>query len=243
MEKMKRLLRRLLPMLAVLLGFCGRDRMAGGTDEVQNPALQMGLVDAAGHLHRQGKLRIYSRLQNPLHDSLPILTQTVDSIRPTRIEAARLYAAMDSAQKRGLPWDNRDTLEFNIVAASPGAEALGQGFLLVRQAGGALGFRRLWPWGIQNPDSLGVLAETLQVAPPVLAFQGQVGPQGSALAIQGVFIPGTPYQAGVGLDGAFTLTRLARGRFELHAMTPDLRTYRSQDTLNTDSAFTARNWE
>jgi hypothetical protein len=233
--------RRLLPILAMWLACCGDERMAGGSDDVENPALHLSLLDSLNNPYRQGVLQVYARYQSPLSDSLPALSLPVNPQAATVITDSVLLEAMNLAKKRGIPW-NRDTLEFNVVAVSPEQEAFGGQFWLVKEKPGRYAFRRYLGKQTQFPNARGVLSGKMTVLPPVPDYRGQVGAKGLELDLQSVFIPGSPYHSPVAAGGGFALPRMAAGKYQVMGVAKDSTVFMALDSLDTDSAFAPSTW-
>lgn len=224
---------------ALLLFACQGDKVAGGTDEVENPALTAVLADGHGGA-ASGSVQVFARFQNPVKDAAPILSLAADG--KAIITDSMLLLAMDSARIRGIPWKNRDTVAFNLMGTNAALEAFRGSYLLVRPAGGAYRFRRVHPGEEAYPDGKGSLSTALTMLPPVLACRGRVGPRGLELGLKSVFIPGSSYAAQVEADGSFAFSRLAQGRYEVKAMDKDAKVYSSFDSLNTATEFVPSDW-
>jgi hypothetical protein len=231
-----------------------KDRIAGGYDDVENPALQVALVDTLGHPYPVGgaaELRVYARYQNPAKDSLPLLKQTIAADTFDLIRDSVLLAAMADAAGRGTPWPSRDTVEFNVNVRATGAgmpaggaerEAFVGDFLLVKGKDGVFRFRRRSGGGWQYPDAKGVLAARPIMAPPVLGQHGAIGDRGRQLSLQSVFIPGSPYAARIAEDGTFSFTSLARGKYDVKAVSSDAKIYTAADSLATGMEYIPSDW-
>lgn len=224
---------------ALLLAACLDEKVAGGTDEVENPALTAVLVDAQGR-EASGTVQVYARFQNPAKDAAPILSLAANG--RASITDSALLLAMEGARTRGIPWKNRDTVAFNLVGTHAVLEAFQGNYLLVRPPGGAYLFRRVEPGAEAGPDGKGSLSTAVTMRPPALAYKGKVGPRGLELGLRSVFIPGSPYAAQVEADGSFAFARIAQGRYELKAMDKDAKVYSSFDSLNTSTAFVPSDW-
>src|SRR4051812_19221137 len=111
----------LLAALALLCTFCApQEKVAGGYDDVENPAIRASLLDTLGQPYGAGELRVYARYQNPGKDSLPVVERTVPAGTAAIITDSVLAAAMGEAKLRGTPWPNADTVEFNLSATASG---------------------------------------------------------------------------------------------------------------------------
>ena len=239
-------------MLCVLMGallctFCAKkDELAGGYDDVENPAIQVSLQDAAGKAYGDGELRIYARYQNPGKDSLPVLQRSISGGASVLVRDTALVSAMTLAAARGTPWPNRDTLEFNLCAIAPAGEAFLGDFLLVKGPDGIRHFLRRSGSAIVRPDAKGVLAVNPIMAAPVLNRRGNIGLHGAELRLKSMFIPGSPYGAGIAADGSFSLARMAAGKYDVKAVSLDSLVYTAADSLSADAASTAEyapsNW-
>lgn len=237
-------LRRICAAIAagLLCLSCAKDKtVAGGFDDVENPALKVTLLDAAGN-PTAGEIRIYARYQNPIEDSIATLTRDPSAQTQVSIRDTAIIAAMESAKARGTPWSNRDTVEFNLVAIDTDRETYAGGFLLVKSPNGAYGFRRRLGDGIAYPDAKGSLKAAPIMAIPVLAMRGRIGAKGMGLGLKSVFIPGSPYRASVEADGSFLLHRLASGRYEVKAVSDNDKIWSAADSLDTGAEYTVSDW-
>jgi hypothetical protein len=237
-------LRRLRAAIAsaLLCLSCAKDKtVAGGYDDVENPALKVTLLDAAGK-PAAGEIRIYARYQNPMEDSVATLTREPTAQSQVSIRDTALLAAMESAKSRGTPWPNRDSVEFNLVAIDTGRETYLGGFLLVKSPNGSYGFRRRLGDGIAYPDAKGSLKTAPVMAVPVIALRGRIGAKGMGLGLKSVFIPGSPYRAQVEADGSFLLQRLAAGRYDVKAVSQDDKIWSAADSLVTGTEYTVSEW-
>jgi hypothetical protein len=230
-----------LAAAAALLLACGKGkRVAGGYDDVENPAIRVSLTDAGGRPVGTAYLGVYARYQNPVRDSLA-LVDFIASGSPLTLTDSAVRAAFDTAKARGRNYPGRDTLEFNLYATAPGGEGFLEGFALIKRAAG-WGFIRRTGGSIAYPDGDGLLASEPRLAAPVLGRKGNVGPRGLELGLKRVFIPGSPYAAALASDGAFAFAHLAPGRYELKAVSADDKVYTASDSLSTDADFTAADW-
>ncbi len=210
----------------------------GGTDDVEYPALAVSLTNPDGNT--AGTVRVYARFQNPVFDTEAILEQSTPSAQNTvQITPAALVSAMTQAQARGIPWPNSDTIAFNLIGLNPGGQAFASDFLLTR-SGSDYRFQKTQghPWVLNN----GVLSGSLALSPPATNLRGQVGLVGETLGLDSIFISGSPFAAAVQADGSFLLPSLPPGIYALNALSRDSLVYTSQDSLNTDSSFTATGW-
>lgn len=224
---------------ALLLGACLDEKVAGGTDEVENPALTAVLADGQG-MAASGSVQVYARYQNPLKDAAPILSLAADG--KAKITDSMLLLAMNAAKTRGIPWKNPDTVAFSLVGTNTTLEGFRGSYLLARPAGGAYRFRRVQPGEEAYPDGKGSLSTAITMLPPALDYKGKVGPRGLELGLKSVFVPGSPYAAQVEADGSFAFARLAQGHYEVKAMDKDAKVYSSFDTLNTAAEFAPSDW-
>jgi hypothetical protein len=222
--------------LAFLIAACAD----GGTDEVDNPALNVTLRTAGGQ-GLTGTVSVFARYQNPTRDSLPVLTLPAGEKGGTVIPAGTLLAAMETASQAGLPWKDRDSVVFNLVGSAGAQEAFRAEYLLLRGAGGSLAFERILP-PEGGPFPGGSLSTSLPMAPAVQAYRGTVGADGVALGLDVLFVPGSPYKADVAADGSFSFSRIAAGRYDVRALDGDGKVYGPADSLATDSAFAPADW-
>ncbi|MDQ2999844.1 MAG: hypothetical protein M3Y08_01085 [Fibrobacterota bacterium] len=235
-------LRGLCAAAALHCLFCAKDKtVAGGYDDVENPALQLSLRDEAGK-PAIGQVQVYARYQNPIEDKVPVLTRDLSGQTQAGIRDTTLLAAMERANLRGTPWPNRDTVEFNLIAVDTGRESYLGGFLLVKDPNGTFGFRRRLADGIAYPDGKGSLKAAPVLAAPVLNLRGRIGAKGLGLGLKSIFIPGSPYRAAVETDGSFNLPRLAGGRYEVKASSQDGKIWSAADSLDTGAEYTASEW-
>ncbi|MDB5106779.1 MAG: hypothetical protein JWP91_4468 [Fibrobacteres bacterium] len=230
-------------LLALFCAFCSKGKnLAGGYDDVENPAIKVSLLDTLGRPFGDGGIRVFARYQNPVKDSLPLLERAIPAGTSVGIRDSVLFAAMLAAQARGTPWPGKDTVEFNLVASAPAAEAYLGDFLMVKGAKGAFRFLRRQGGSVLQPDAKG----SLEAAPipilPVLNLRGSIGPKGLELGLKYVFIPGSPYSAKVGSDGSFSMARLAAGRYEVKALAADSKIYSAAESLSTAQEFPPTDW-
>jgi hypothetical protein len=237
----------LAAVLAALLAGCGDGRLSGGSDDVDNPALTVTLRSPNGLPYGTGTAAVYARHHNPLRDSAPLLALPVPAGGTISISDSSLLAAMEAAKIRGVPWPNRDSVEFNLVATDiPGQAASGEafegGYLLVRVGAAGFQFSRHQGGQIRYPDGKGVLASAPNMAAPILESQGRVGSIGMEVGLKSVFVQGSPYRAEIAADGTFILARLAAGRYELNALSADGKIYTASDSLVTGEEFSPSDW-
>jgi hypothetical protein len=236
----------ILPALSVLMALalacCGPDRVAGGYDDVENPALTVSLLDTAGQAFGNGEVRIYARYQSPLKDSLPVLAQPVAAGATFVLSDTALISAMGRSHARGTPWPSPDSIPFNLMATAPAGEALVTELLLVRTGSGKFRFQRRAGGSILYPDASGKLEVSPRLPPPVLGQRGSVGAHGLDLRLKSVFIPGSPYRASVADDGTFELARMAAGRHDLKAVDADNKVWSALDSLDTAAPYSASDW-
>lgn len=238
--KRARLYRAMASGLGILACACGFGCMAGGTDDVENPSLQVSATDAAGKPYGSAVLNAYARYQNPFTDSLPILSVAADG-KPAPIPDTAVISAFARAHERGTPTPAADTLEFNLVAAAPGGEAFLGGFALIKRPTG-WGFVRKTGGIIAYPDGRGVLPAEARLTAPIAGQHGNVGAKGMELGLKRVFVPGSPYAAQLASDGSFALAHIAAGRYELKAVSADDKIYTAADSLTAGSDFSASDW-
>jgi hypothetical protein len=245
---MKRITPFLIPILILIVACSDNGKLAGGYDDVENPALTLSLKDPQGKPYGAGgsEVKVYARFQNPVLDTVPVLTLAPSGAGTVRLDDTVLVAAMRLARARGIPWPTTDTVEFNIVGSAPTAEAYSGNFVLSKSAGTVYGFRqRVDAATVLQADRKGTLSVTLSMGAPILGFHGSIGTRGMDLGLKSLFIPGSPYFAQIASDGSFTLARLGSGKYEVKAMSDDGKVYSAADTLNTDridSGYTASEW-
>jgi hypothetical protein len=223
---------------------CGqRETLSGGYDDVENPALAVTLLDTLGHPFQAGEMRIYARYQNPGKDSTPLLEKVIASGSNALVRDTDLVSAMAAAESRGTPWPSRDTVEFNLSLTGTGTEAYLGDFLMVRGADGFRRFLRRSGGAILHADAQGVLTAAPVLAAPILGQRGNIGARGAALALESVFIPGSPYRAAVAGDGSFTFARMAKGNFDVKAVSADgKKIYTASDSLETGGGYAPADW-
>jgi hypothetical protein len=234
--------RLLLSAFAALLWCCADDKVAGGFDDVENPAIRVSLLDTAGKAYGAGTLRLYARFQNPGSDSIPVIESPATAGNAVIIRDTALVSAMSKAHSRGTPWPNADTVEFNLSAASPTDESFESGFFLIRNAEGKYRFLRRTGNAMVNADRNGVLETQPILSAPVLTQRGNVGDGGRQLGLKSVFVPGSPYWSKVEADGAFMFPRMAKGRYEMKAVSSDNKVYSAADTLSAGTYFIPSDW-
>jgi|GEM_PF-1979600 len=232
----------------ILIAACAKeDRLTGGYDDVENPALTLSLQDPQGSAFSQGEIKVYARYQNPTLDTLPLLVRAPSASGQTVLHDSELVAAMRVARDRGISWPNPDSVEFNVVSKSGPGEAFAGDFILARDAVGSI-FRfrqRKDATTILHADAKGNLPVSLPMGPPVLGLKGSVGTRGLELGLNSIFIAGSPYWTLVAADGSFTMARMAKGRYQVKAMSTDGKIYAAADTLLADSAaapFSPSDW-
>lgn len=229
-------------LIASLCLACGDPKVAGGYDDVENPAIQASLLDSLGQSHGAGEIQLYARYQNPEKDSTPLIIASVPTGILGSIRDTALLAAMGRAKLRGTPWPDQDTIEFNLVAIAAQVEAFQGDFLLVKGGNGAYHFLRRTGGSYAYADAKGVLATAPILANPVFNQRGNVGARGSQLQLRSVFIPGSPYWAKVESDGSFSIDHLARGRYEVKAVSADAKIYSAQDSLAVGTEYLPADW-
>lgn len=223
-----------------LLAACFENRVSGGTDDVDNPALTASLR-APGGQGLAGTVQVYARYQNPTRDSLPVLTLPAGEKGGAVLPAKTLILAMEAASLAGIPWQARDSVVFNLVGMAGAEEAFRAEYLLLIGTDGRLSYRRLLP-PEGGPYPNGSLSTSLPMAPAVQAYRGSVGADGVALGLATIFVPGSPYKADVTADGSFAIARIAAGRYDVRALDGDGKVYQPADSLATDSAFAPEDW-
>lgn len=238
---MRAAIRSGLMLFAALLGACGDDKVAGGYDDVENPAIQASMTDSAGNPYGAATLRLYARYQNPFKDPLPLLTVAVAAAMPATVRDTSVVSAFAAAKARGTPSPGKDTLEFNLAASAADGEAFLGGFLLVRRAAGWQ-FVRATGKGIQYPDPKGVLAARPMLGKPLSLAKGNVGGRGLDLGLKRIFIPGSPWKSPVAADGSFSLDRLAPGKYGLKGVAVDDKIWSAGDSLTAGSDYPGSEW-
>jgi hypothetical protein len=231
--------RTILALTPILLGACD-GRLAGGHDDVDNPAISVSILDTAGNAYGAAEINLYARYQNPFNDSLPLLS-IPSSGDPVNVPDTLVQSAFARAQTRGTPSPAADTLEFNLIARAPGGEAYLGGYALIRYFSG-WGFIRRTEGFIIYGDAKGVLASGVRLSAPILGQRGQIGPKGMELGLKRVFVPGSPYAAILSADGSFTFGHIAIGRYELKAIAADEKVYTAADSLVPGSDYTSSDW-
>jgi len=234
------LVKVLCACLALPLLFACEDKVAGGYDDVENPAITVALTD--GVAPGAGEVAVYARHQSPLDNPLPLLTAASDADGMVVWHDTDIVKAMALAQTQGIPWPHPDTIAFNLTGQNAGSEAFQIDVELIRLSPTAYRFQRRDGTLIVTAGPKGKLPVTLPLKPAILNFAGKVGAAGEGLRLHSVFVSGSPYAAAVNADGGFTLPRLAAGSYELKAKSQEGKIYTSENALNTDSAFTAENW-
>lgn len=225
---------------ALLLSAC-----LGGSDDVQNPAvspnpaLTVSLTDGSGN-PAGGTLGLYARYQNPYKDSVPLLALPIGG-DTVRLEDTLVAAAFARAKARGTPTSSPDSLEFNLIAASPAGEAFLGGYALIRRESG-WDFLRRAEGQVWYPDGKRNLRTGTRVLAPVLGQRGRIGARGLELGLKDVFVPGSPYKAALAADGSFTLAHVAAGRYEVKAISADEKIYTAADSLQAGTDFQAADW-
>jgi hypothetical protein len=230
-------------MALLFLFSCSQERVAGGYDDVENPALTLALKDPQGNAFGSGEVKVYARFQNPALDTLPLVNQLTSANGTLTLSDSTLVAAMAKARDRGVPWPTADSIEFNIVSKTASAEAFTGNFILARTLGTTYRFRqKMEGTTVRYPDAKGLLTAAPTMKPPVLNLQGNVGPIGQEVMLVTLIIPGSPYLAPIADDGSFTIARIAAGRYDLKGMSSDGKVYGAENLLDTDSSYSAANW-
>lgn len=232
--------RGLLFALAALAAACTDGKVAGGYDDVENPAIRASFTDTAGNPYGPATLRVYARWQNPWKDSLPLLALPVSGGALTLRDTAVLRAFAE-AQARGTPSPGKDTLEFNLAASSADGEAFLGGFLLIKRAAGPQ-FVRQTAKGVLYPDAKGVLPANPMLGKPYSLPKGNVGGRGLDLGLKRVFIPGSAWKSAVAPDGSFSLDRLAAGTYALKGVAVDDKIWSAQDSVIAGGEYPGSEW-
>lgn len=234
--------RLLLAMAALLCSFCAKGDLAGGFDDVENPAIAVSLLDSLQQPFGAGEIRIYARFQNPWKDSLPLIDRSVAAGTELTLRDTALVSAMDRAVARGTPWPSRDTLEFNILAAGAQAEAFLGGFRMIKTGKGRYHFSRQTGGTTIRAGDKNVLELDPILAAPITRQRGNVGAHGLELGLRSVFIPGSPYRAKIDSDGAFEVPRMARGLYDVKSESDDSKIYSATDSLQAGTEYLPSNW-
>ena len=225
---------------AAFLAACGKDQVAGGYDDVENPAIQVSLVDDSGTPFGAADIRIYARYQNPFKDSVPVLASPFTGAA-VKLADTTVAAAMELAKARGTPGPGKDTLEFNLMATASGGEAFLGGYSLIK-GGSGWHFQRRAGGSTTYQGANGLLPAAPVMSAPILAQHGRIGARGLELGLKRVFIPGSPYRAEIAGDGSFTLARLAAGRYEVKAVAADDKIYSALDSLSAGTEYPGSDW-
>jgi hypothetical protein len=231
-----------LPLLALVAMACFDDEVAGGYDDVENPALSVAVLGPQGQPALSARVELFAQWQNPLQDSQPLLQ--VDAVQGKAIvRDSQLVVAMRSLHQRGTPWPSADTLAFQLVARLDNQESFESGYLLLRNAQGAYQFYRQQPGGLLSGEK-NVLATTSTLSSAIIPFEGTVGEVGQSLGLKSVFVAGSPYRAQVDAQGRFQFARIAGGRFDLKAQASDGKVYGAPNAMQTDAAipYQAQDW-
>jgi hypothetical protein len=239
----RQFLRTICLLAALPCAFCGKpEKVAGGYDDVENPALTVSLRDTLGHPYAAAEIRLYARYQNPGKDSVPMFVRSAPAAKTVAIRDSLLLTAMAASKLRGTPWPAQDTVEFNLVASDAAGETFLGDFRLLKGANGTFRFQRRLPGSVVYPDSKGTLAVTPAMAAPVLNQRGRIGARGMELKLKSVFIAGSPYRSLIGSDGSFTFARLAPGRYDVKAVAEDSKVYTAADSLVTGTEYAPADW-
>ena len=225
---------------AALLTACGKDRVAGGYDDVENPAIQVSLVDTAGKPFGAAEVRVYARWQNPFKDSIPTLMRAVGDTG-IKLRDTSIAAALEAAKARGTPSPGKDTLEFNLMATAAGGEAYLGGYSLIKGAYGWR-FQRRAEGSTTYQGANGLLPAVPVMTAPILAQAGNIGARGLELGLKRVFVAGSPYRSEIAVDGSFRLDRIAKGKYGLMAIAADDKVYSALDSLTTGAAYAGSEW-
>jgi hypothetical protein len=224
-----------------LFAACGDGKLAGGYDDVENPAIQASLLDSAGNPYGAATLRLYARYQNPFKDSLPLLSVPVPAAATITIADTAIVNAFAAAKARGTPSPGRDTLEFNLAASAADGEAFLGGFLLIKGTAGWR-FARQTGRGYAYPDSKGILAARPVLGKPLSLPKANVGGRGLDLGLKGIFIPGSAWKSAVTADGSFTLDRLAQGKYGFKGVAVDDKIWSAADSLTAGAEYPGSEW-
>ena len=238
---MRSAIRKVLLLGAALLAACGDGKVAGGYDDVENPAIRASLVDTAGNPYGAATLRLYARWQNPFKDSLPLFSIGVPAATPATLRDTSVLSAFAAAKARGTPSPGKDTLEFNLAASSDAGEAFLGGFLLIKRPAGWQ-FVRATPKGYDYADSKGILAARPMLGKPLSLPKGNVGGRGLDLGLKRIFIPGSTWKSPVAADGSFSLDRLAPGKYGLKGVSVDDKIWSAGDSLTAGSEYPGSEW-
>lgn len=225
---------------AAFLAACGT-KLAGGYDDVENPAIQATLVDNSGNPYGAATLRVFARYHNPWKDSLPLLSVAIPAAATAELHDTVFLNAFAAAKARGNTFPGKDTLEFNLTASAPEGEAFMGGYQLINRPAGWQFLRRT-ARGFDYPDSKGKLAARPVLAKPLSLPKGNVGGRGMELGLKRVFIPGSAWKSPVTSDGSFSLDRLAEGKYGLKGVGLDDRIWSAGDSLTAGSDYPGSDW-
>jgi len=237
--------------LCLLWACSGDDRLGGGYDNVENPALALTFQNKTGSTINKGGVKIFARYQNPITHANPILTTSISSATPSlfKFHDTDLVKAITNAKLAGITWPNADSIEFNALYESDGSETLetfSSDFLLVKVNGGKLYQFQQFKNSSTTlyPDSKHLLTLTLPTDAPVLHLKGSIGTKGLDLSLTQVFVSGSPYWSKIDSSGVFTIDRIAKGKFLLKALSADKKVYTASDSLNSESTapYNPANW-
>jgi hypothetical protein len=230
-------------LAALTFAFCGKpEKVVGGYDDVENPALAVSLHDALGSPYAAAEIHLYARYQNPGKDSVPMYVRSAPAAKTVKIRDSLILEAMAASKLRGTPWPSQDTVEFNLVASDAAGETFLGDFQLLKGANGAFRFQRRLPGSVVYPNDKGTLAVAPTMAGPVLNQRGRIGARGMELKLKSVFIAGSPYRSAIGSDGSFAFTRMAPGRYDVKAVSEDAKVYTAADSLVTGIEYLPADW-
>ena len=199
------------------------ETVAGGYDDVENPALSVGLNDSVGAPTGRARSGCTPGTRTLSRIPWSLALHTVPAGATVPITDTALFAAMARAQLRGTPWPAKDTVEFNLVAPNspaprrPGKPLLG-GFPLVKASAGLFRFQRMAGGTITYPDAKGSPGSRACHGRARFRATRQRGLGGAQLGLEIHFHSGLAYKAAVGADGSFVLARMAAGRYEVKAV-------------------------
>lgn len=231
---------------------CSDNRVAGGYDDVENPALSLAFQNESGKTFNQGTVKVYARYQNPALNDKPIFASIINATGITKLHDSDLVKAMTSAATQGITWPNKDTIGFNILfqsvelSSTTAYETYEPDFIAIRNPSTNLyQFQQIKPNSkVLYPNLKGQLEINLPATSPALNLKGSVGTNGLDLNLKTVFISGSPYWATINADGSFSLNQLAKGKYNVKALSTDNKVYTASDSMDTQSStpFNPSNW-
>jgi len=155
---------------------------------------------------------------------------------------------MDAALRQSLARQGKDssalkdtTVNFNVLAAGGDHEAFVGGFSY-RRTGNTAGFAKMEG---KSQSGYGHYKNSFNLPKAVKGFTGRIGIYGISRGIDYVFIPGSPYHAGIKKDSTFSIGKMSEGSYSVFGADRDSsKLFESADTLNTsDTTYSAKAWE